>query len=144
MSETRGGRKKIYFKISQNKPSQSQSNFEKSQSNFSKRNVTHFWKETLFWVWEKHNSHPTHSIRIYIEMRIVIQIRNYLYIWVLVVVEYSSLRQKVMSIFRAFSFAHLIKIIFAFASISFQFNFTFTKHTTIDILPFRQTGNILL
>ena len=41
-----------------------------------------------------------------------------------------------MTIFRAFSFADYIKIIFAFASIHFQFNFTFTKHTTIDILPF--------
>jgi len=46
-----------------------------------------------------------------------------------------------MSIFRAFCFAHKLKIIFAFASIRFQFNLTFTKHTTIDILHIsRQTG----
>jgi len=59
-------------------------------------------------------------------------------------VEYSSLREKVMSMLRAFCFAHQIKIIFAYASIHFQFNFTFPNHTTIDILPFPVRLDILL
>jgi len=56
----------------------------------------------------------------------------------------SSLREKVMSMLRAFCSAHQIKIIFAYASIHFQFNFTFTNHTAIDILPFPVRLDILL
>ena len=44
----------------------------------------------------------------------------------------SSLREKVMSMLRAFCSAHQIKIIFAYASIHFQSNFAFPQNTRLS------------